>query len=190
MPGASNIPGRPHIYPMPDNPLALLRTLHELLKVRACFERRAGARCFVLKPSREGRLQVHSCMCMRGVGSLACARACSIAPTHHPPASPPRRPHALQLLVDQLRQKCLEEPRSDDRPRGFSALTQDPKECVVEVRPGLAAEGEGEAGVGVEGSGGPGFWCRSSGSAPAGDCPCSHLPVFPPLHSRFCLAPT
>lgn len=32
--GASNIPGRPHIYPMPDNPLALLRQLHELLKVR------------------------------------------------------------------------------------------------------------------------------------------------------------
>ena len=31
--GASNIPGRPHIYPMPDNPLALLRQLHELLKV-------------------------------------------------------------------------------------------------------------------------------------------------------------
>ncbi len=32
--GASNIPGRPHIYPMPENPLALLRQLHELLKVR------------------------------------------------------------------------------------------------------------------------------------------------------------
>lgn len=31
--GASNIPGRPHIYPMPDNPLALLRQLHQLLKV-------------------------------------------------------------------------------------------------------------------------------------------------------------
>lgn len=41
---------------------------------------------------------------------------------------------SVQLLVDQLRQKCLEEPRSDDRPRGFSALTQDPKECVLEVR--------------------------------------------------------
>ncbi|KAI3438574.1 hypothetical protein D9Q98_001000 [Chlorella vulgaris] len=68
MPGASNIAGRPHIFPMPENPLALLRQLHELLK----------------------------------------------------------------LLVDQLRQKCLEEPRSDDRPRGYSALTQDPKECVQE----------------------------------------------------------
>ncbi|KAL4445780.1 hypothetical protein ABPG77_008979 [Micractinium sp. CCAP 211/92] len=68
VPGASNIPGRPHIYPMPENPLELLRQLHGLLK----------------------------------------------------------------LLVDQLRQKCLEEPRSDDRPRGFSALTQDPKECVQE----------------------------------------------------------
>jgi len=32
--GASNIPGRPHIYPMPENPLALLRQPHELLKVR------------------------------------------------------------------------------------------------------------------------------------------------------------
>lgn len=68
VPGASNIAGRPHLYPMPDNPLALLRQLHELLK----------------------------------------------------------------LLVDQLRQKCLEEPRSDDRPRGFSALTQDPKDFVQE----------------------------------------------------------
>lgn len=44
------------------------------------------------------------------------------------------RDPSVQLLVDQLRQKCLEEPRSDDRPRGFSALTQDPKECVQEVR--------------------------------------------------------
>ncbi|EFN57696.1 hypothetical protein CHLNCDRAFT_57228 [Chlorella variabilis] len=68
MQGASNIPGRPHIYPMPDNPLGLLRQLHELLK----------------------------------------------------------------LLVDQLRQKCLEEPRNDDRPRGYSALTQDPRECAHE----------------------------------------------------------
>lgn len=34
MQGASNIPGRPHIYPMPENALALLRQLHELLKAR------------------------------------------------------------------------------------------------------------------------------------------------------------
>ncbi len=32
VPGASNIPGRPHIYPMPENPLELLRQLHGLLK--------------------------------------------------------------------------------------------------------------------------------------------------------------
>lgn len=41
----------------------------------------------------------------------------------------------LQVFVDQLRQKCLEEPRSDDRPRGYSALTQDHKtEWQQEVR--------------------------------------------------------
>jgi hypothetical protein len=33
----------------------------------------------------------------------------------------------MQVLVDQLRQKCLEEPRSEDRPRAYSALTQDHK---------------------------------------------------------------
>ena len=39
----------------------------------------------------------------------------------------------MQVLVDQLRQKCLEEPRSSERPSGFSALTQSPKEFVEEV---------------------------------------------------------
>ena len=33
MEGASNIPGRPHIYPMPRHPLGLLRRLLELIKV-------------------------------------------------------------------------------------------------------------------------------------------------------------
>jgi inositol-hexakisphosphate/diphosphoinositol-pentakisphosphate 1-kinase len=62
---ASNIPGRPHIFPMPQDALATLRTLHDLLKV----------------------------------------------------------------LVDQLRQKCLEEARGgEDKPKGYSALLQDPKE--------------------------------------------------------------
>jgi hypothetical protein len=88
---------------MPENPLALLRQLHELLKV-------------------------------------GCWRTCSIdtgLPAHtRMPVAPDQCSlllGLLQLLVDQLRQKCLEEPRSDDRPRGYSALTQDPKECVQEV---------------------------------------------------------
>lgn len=38
-----------------------------------------------------------------------------------------KRRCATQVLVDQLRQKCLDEPRSEDRPRGYSALTQDHK---------------------------------------------------------------
>lgn len=33
--GTSCIPGRPPIFPMPPNPLALLRKLHHLLKVSA-----------------------------------------------------------------------------------------------------------------------------------------------------------
>jgi hypothetical protein len=49
------------------------------------------------------------------------------------PATRVTAPCPVQLLVDQLRQKCLEEPRTDDRPRGYSALTQDPKECIQEV---------------------------------------------------------
>lgn len=49
----------------------------------------------------------------------------------------------MQLLVDQLRQKCLEEQRSTDRPAGFSALTQDPKEFTLEVRRAGFAWGAG-----------------------------------------------
>ena len=45
VPGASNIPGRPHVYPMPDNALLLLRRLHELLKVGARGAGMIGGRC-------------------------------------------------------------------------------------------------------------------------------------------------
>lgn len=62
--GASNIEGRPHIFPMPSDPLASLRRLNELIK----------------------------------------------------------------SLVDQLREKCLEEARNEERPESYSALTMDPEE--------------------------------------------------------------
>lgn len=68
MPGASNFPGRPYIYPMPKDPLSLLRRLYELIR----------------------------------------------------------------LLVDQLRQKCLDEARMDERPKSYSALTQDTSEWGLE----------------------------------------------------------
>ena len=63
-PGASNIEGRPHIYPMPADPLQSMRRLKEMAKT----------------------------------------------------------------LVDQLREKCLEEARKEDDPEGYSALTMDPNE--------------------------------------------------------------
>ncbi|KAI8107858.1 hypothetical protein M9435_002885 [Picochlorum sp. BPE23] len=62
--GASNIKGRPHIYPMPADPLKSLRHLSELCKT----------------------------------------------------------------LVDQLREKCLEEARKDESQEGYSALTMDPND--------------------------------------------------------------
>jgi hypothetical protein len=68
MPGASNFPGRPHIFPLPSNSLDLLRQLNELCK----------------------------------------------------------------LVVDELRQKCVDEARSDEKPRSYSALTQDPAEWAAE----------------------------------------------------------
>lgn len=63
-PGASNIEGRPHIYPMPEDPLASMRYLRDLTK----------------------------------------------------------------SLVEQLREKCLEEIKSDENQEGYSALTMDPNE--------------------------------------------------------------
>jgi len=68
MPGASNFPGRPHIFPLPSNSLDLLRELNELCK----------------------------------------------------------------LVVDELRQKCVDEARSEEKPRSYSALTQDPAEWAAE----------------------------------------------------------
>lgn len=114
VPGASNIPGRPHIYPMPENPLELLRQLHGLLK--ASHSLTASCCCVELSFFTIDVLILQPCPSCSPWARVCC------------PLS------SLQLLVDQLRQKCLEEPRSDDRPRGFSALTQDPKECVQEVR--------------------------------------------------------
>lgn len=37
-----------------------------------------------------------------------------------------------KLVVDELRQKCVDEARSEDRPRAYSALTQDPAEWAAE----------------------------------------------------------
>ncbi|KAG7675237.1 hypothetical protein Ndes2526B_g08103 [Nannochloris sp. 'desiccata'] len=68
IPGASNFPGRPHIFPLPSNSLDLLRQLNELCK----------------------------------------------------------------LVVDELRQKCVDEARSEEKPRSYSALTQDPAEWAAE----------------------------------------------------------
>jgi hypothetical protein len=68
IPGSSNFPGRPHIFPLPSNSLDLLRQLNQLCK----------------------------------------------------------------LVVDELRQKCVDEARSEEKPRSYSALTQDPAEWAAE----------------------------------------------------------
>ena len=68
VPGASNFPGRPHIYPFPPGALPLLRRLNDLCK----------------------------------------------------------------LVVDELRQKCVDEARSEERPKAYSALTQDSSEWTQE----------------------------------------------------------
>lgn len=145
--GASNIPGRPHIYPMPPNPLALLRELHELLKVGwggggAVAGWGSGQLGGSTRPALHRWLG-------RGWGSDGRRGACPAGRQHTartphtgPPAlrgpSPPSLPPPLlapaaQGLVDHLRQKCLEEPRSSDRPSGYSALVQDAKEFAQEV---------------------------------------------------------
>lgn len=69
MPGASNIPGRVHIYPMPADPLECLHSLRSL----------------------------------------------------------------LQALVDSLRQKCMDELRTSEPPKAYSALTTDPRDFVPET---------------------------------------------------------
>lgn len=134
--GASNIPGRPHIYPMPDNPLALLRQLHELLKVRGgawvwCSSSGGCLRALVLgKPWQ---------LLLFAAGTAGGCLSWRIHLPELPQPPNPTSPHPpitlapAQLLVDQLRQKCLQEQRSTDRPTGFSALTQDPKEFTLEV---------------------------------------------------------
>ena len=45
-----------------------------------------------------------------------------------------------KLLVDELRQKCVDEARSDEKPKSYSALTQDPAEWCAE--PGKPCGGE------------------------------------------------
>ena len=49
---------------------------------------------------------------------------------------------AVQVLVEQLRQKCLEErvDKGGDAPRSYSALTQSPREWALE--PGKPCGGE------------------------------------------------
>ncbi|GAB4823839.1 hypothetical protein N2152v2_010885 [Parachlorella kessleri] len=106
-PGASNIPGRPSIFPMPPNPLALLRKLYNLLKV---LVDRLRQKCLEVFKSIN-RPQNFSPLAQVLVDQLR--QKCLAV--------------FVNVLVDQLRQKCLEEPRSEDRPRGYSALTQDPK---------------------------------------------------------------
>ena len=75
-PGASHIEGRPHIFPMPSDPLSSLRHLNDRVK----------------------------------------------------------------NLVDQLRQKCLEESKQDGKREGYSALTMDPEEW--QQQPGQPCGGE------------------------------------------------
>ena len=50
--------------------------------------------------------------------------------------------HAAQVLVEQLRQKCLQErvDKGGEAPRGYSALTQSPREWALE--PGKPCGGE------------------------------------------------
>ena len=128
--GASNIPGRPHIYPMPSNPLALLRELHELLKAGAAW----GVLCVCLGVGcwSVGRLAGHG-----QASTPARLPLTNRRPTNQLPPTRPPHPHTApppQELVDQLRQKCLEEPRDAGRPASYSALTQDPKEWTEEAR--------------------------------------------------------
>lgn len=40
--GSSNIEGRPHIFPMPTEPLEMLKRMHTLLGVRLASEGRRG----------------------------------------------------------------------------------------------------------------------------------------------------
>lgn len=77
VPGASNIEGRPHIYPMPEDPLASMRCLRDLTKD----------------------------------------------------------------LVEQLREKCLEETKGVNKQDGYSALTMDPNEEWNQL-PGAPCGGE------------------------------------------------
>ena len=51
------------------------------------------------------------------------------------PAASCREPLSLQVLVEQLRQKCLEEKvdKNGEISKAYSALTQAPQEWAVEV---------------------------------------------------------
>ena len=71
---------------------------------------------------------------------LVLSLSCPELPLSYPTL--PQTASVVQVLVEQLRQKCLEErvDKGGDAPRSYSALTQSPREWALE--PGKPCGGE------------------------------------------------
>ena len=135
------MPGRPPIFPMPPAPLSLLRQLHELLKARGGGAagggkaERVGVRARRARVGEQGLSRPVQCPTRPLPGALT-----TTPPKTNKQTNKQTHHRWGQVLVDQLRQKCLEEARSEEPPRGYSALTQDPKkEWAEEVGRGGGA---------------------------------------------------